>query len=1741
MAINLSKGVNLFTPNSANQVVGTSSPTDYNTQGFNRQGDESGFFIKTVADGDGQMDPNHTLIVWFYYPTNQKWKEHISISYDNPQMEAHPGLNGHAVAWVADPIEGQPTVAYIETAEAEVRIHKIKHALITDSDPDNNSQSNSFVGNLRPGGHAFQDDRYGSWPALTLSTAAPNDLIYLQNVDHANGNNSQYNYIGENGEQFMFVPVYSIAQNNYEVDENTPLIKATMVSGISGTNTFRIDEVSNMNNTDGLISWTTNGMTLGDVRFWRVYELPGIDHNLTEDFISWYSNDVTQGVPGESNQQIINYDGYQRKYLDLSSYTIGDTYNCNVDGKVDVALLFTRMNEKQECTFVYDDKTKKSTISFEIPAGENGDYSTSLDRWHIWYSLEEVVQAPFKMTIETSNVSFQPGQYIPNTTMSNGPLDINMFQNVGGYTAKTVLSNAVVGTSWEIAHNGSAIPNVGTQIDLTPYLSISAADIIAAGGYFPDGTQPTLHCTITHNYAASFKVRCDAVSNINNHVNLPNNSNQSTGEVIRWKIWEAGTNAFDFPIIMKSGEDFSITVNWGDDTIQTLTQADFQTYANQSGFNSNNGSQFYEDAVGTKIGYFNNDVLYYMHSYSGIGNYQIEISGDHLPLAYGHVLETSIDNIGSITDWEELRDYQIETYDNYDYATASIMSSKYHIKSIDQWGEIEYTSLDRAFARCSNMDLLAEDAPMFGENASIRGLFEMCSNKFINSNYSIMNWNTTNVVDMSNLFCGTTTFNKPINTGSKQKVDGSHYLTWDVSNVKDFSQMFAGMDEIGQHNFQMEINNWNMMSAENMRAMFQYSRFNRNIPHKMVDADYYYPGSPAHPAWFFGTLTEGTTISLAYMFHKASWFNGNVDGWFLPRNAGQSVDLQGMFKNAISFNSPIDTALHSTGQFTDYSYSSSWRGDRVINSESMFEGCGLFNQNVGGLFSQPNTNVTISKMFKNCTVFDNGGSNDINNWNTSLVITMNSAFENCNFFNKSIASWDVSNVTKFQSMFEDAVLFNQDFGTTSSNSWNTSSGERFDSMFESAKRFNKNLYFDLSNAYSANSFLKNASSYSCQMYINFGDGSTSIGPQSGVTLDPTYSHYMKDFIAGTNYSTSLVNGLLIKWVAELRNLNIVTQIGHALYTASDGNTYEGLLEGLPAPHEANSQASTARFGLIQNGWWVEDNTVITPVSNNTSYDLMGWDDDATFSEAALIGDTLIGNPYFYADDADGNYSSSDFTVEWTSLTNSNGDPRSMDLFELVSHYGGSVFEIKLKEGFVYNYNSSWNDKFMFEFKLSTPNGSYRYVTRMLALTNEKPDGVEVKNMVDLGFPARNSNLLSSISTTTLTFTGSWSTTPYGILKGKYPGSGAVMSTGRDHPDSPNYTTWWNANTGTYGGQYLGSPSCGEPGPYEWMAAGGVFYPFRFDNLDTTDLPPSWPNVAAGPYIHISKSNFNSENDQEHFNNYKMEIADITDWINGAAANAGVNLKEGVFPEIVGVDADMGWWVIEGNKTQSHGTGSDTVNYFVEFRSSPLPTQAREIIEGKSTGLITPKLKNGWNSTSQNPLTSGFVNHLSFNWTPFAPTRSYLNGTWHNYNSNGWKDATNLFDIEKIAHTNPTTGENQDHFTINYLGEDLDAFPFVHDSFTQKDLETKSGGIWDNRTWNHYSWDAGNNEYIAKLNNNQTYTKWRKGLQFTIWYRFRDATQSSGPGVALGGGSKTDDNGIFSGTLKKICLVVRDNL
>ncbi|PZT47988.1 hypothetical protein B6S12_06260 [Helicobacter valdiviensis] len=93
--------------------------------------------------------------------------------------------------------------------------------------------------------------------------------------------------------------------------------------------------------------------------------------------------------------------------------------------------------------------------------------------------------------------------------------------------------------------------------------------------------------------------------------------------------------------------------------------------------------------------------------------------------------------------------------------------------------------------------------------------------------------------------------------------------------------------------------------------------------------------------------------------------------------------------------------------------------------------------------------TNFKDLFKNSRRRDFGG---IETWDVSKVTTMESCFEEAEFFNHNIEAWDVSKVKNMERMFYEAVSFNQPL-----NAWNIANVESFREMFAHAKSFDQNL------------------------------------------------------------------------------------------------------------------------------------------------------------------------------------------------------------------------------------------------------------------------------------------------------------------------------------------------------------------------------------------------------------------------------------------------------------------------------------------------------------------------------------------------------------------------------------------------------------------------------------------------------------------------------------------------------------
>lgn len=130
------------------------------------------------------------------------------------------------------------------------------------------------------------------------------------------------------------------------------------------------------------------------------------------------------------------------------------------------------------------------------------------------------------------------------------------------------------------------------------------------------------------------------------------------------------------------------------------------------------------------------------------------------------------------------------------------------------------------------------------------------------------------------------------------------------------------------------------------------------------------------------------------------------------------------------------------------------------------------------------SNVTVmNNMFDNANPFNQS----LNSWDVSSVTIMNLMFTNANSFNGNISSWNVSNVNFMGGMFFDATAFNQNIGA-----WNVSNVTDVAGMFQQATSFNQNLNsWNVSNVVSmiymfrlASSFNGNISSWNVSSVVN---------------------------------------------------------------------------------------------------------------------------------------------------------------------------------------------------------------------------------------------------------------------------------------------------------------------------------------------------------------------------------------------------------------------------------------------------------------------------------------------------------------------------------------------------------------------------------------------------------------------------------------------------------------------------------
>ncbi|WP_296621779.1 BspA family leucine-rich repeat surface protein [Marivirga sp.] len=294
--------------------------------------------------------------------------------------------------------------------------------------------------------------------------------------------------------------------------------------------------------------------------------------------------------------------------------------------------------------------------------------------------------------------------------------------------------------------------------------------------------------------------------------------------------------------------------------------------------------------------------------------------------------------------------YEISISGNFPAILFNNGTEKDKIQTIEQWGDIQWTTMYLAFYGCSNLTSNATDAPNLQATSNLLGMFAGASS----FNSDLNNWDVSNITNMYGTFFNATSFNGNISN-------------WNVGNVTTTYFMFNGASSFNQ-----DISNWNVSSVTDMSYMFQNATsFNQNLNN-----------------WNVGNVT-----TMYRMFDGASVFNGNISTW----NVSQVTNMYLMFRNAFNFNSDLSnwnvSSVTNMGfMFTNAtsfnSDLSNWYTGNVTNMSSMFSGATSFNSDIRYWYTINVTNM--SNMFSGATSFDHS----LGNWNISSVTNMAGMLDN---------------------------------------------------------------------------------------------------------------------------------------------------------------------------------------------------------------------------------------------------------------------------------------------------------------------------------------------------------------------------------------------------------------------------------------------------------------------------------------------------------------------------------------------------------------------------------------------------------------------------------------------------------------------------------------------------------------------------------------------------------------------------
>lgn len=379
---------------------------------------------------------------------------------------------------------------------------------------------------------------------------------------------------------------------------------------------------------------------------------------------------------------------------------------------------------------------------------------------------------------------------------------------------------------------------------------------------------------------------------------------------------------------------------------------------------------------------------------------------------------TNDDNFPVINGLEGGRQYTIKIYGNVTQFGLSnstdptisydpLNSNTFSCEGIEYLIEVKKIGpplLAYAFFRATNLVKVPNKLPC--NVIDLTGMFAGCSS----FNYPIKCWDVSEVTNMDFMFYDASEFNQRLNK-------------WDTHAVLSMEGMFSGAS-----NFNQPLNCWNVSNVTNMAGMFaNASSFNQPLD-----------------KWDTSSVTD-----MSGMFSGAIEFNQPLNSW----DVSAVTDMSGMFLGAFKFNQPLDK----------------WNTSNVVYMLGMFAFAASFNQPLFGTnleYIIQNYNVGSVEDMTAMFFFATSFNQPLDLWEVSNVTSnydmtesdfyiggMTGMFAFAKNFNQPLQNWNTENVENMRYMFFDATSFNQPL-----NNWNVSSVVNMTYMFYLASSFNQSLH-----------------------------------------------------------------------------------------------------------------------------------------------------------------------------------------------------------------------------------------------------------------------------------------------------------------------------------------------------------------------------------------------------------------------------------------------------------------------------------------------------------------------------------------------------------------------------------------------------------------------------------------------------------------------------------------------------------